>query len=134
MYWTKRHLNIYCLSLQMYLKNLGSLLQLTYNIGLISLMRQSSLPTTVVIIYPSLSWMSLKSKIDSMPEKGWIAPSTSPYRLSILFAHKKDGSLQLCMDFRSLNANTILDRYPLPCIDELLDHLNGYCVISSLDL
>ena len=69
-----------------------------------------------------------------MLEKGWIAPSTSPYGHPVLFAHKKDGSLQLCVDFRSLNANIRLDRYPLPHIDELLDYLNRQRVFSSLDL
>ena len=69
-----------------------------------------------------------------MLEKGWIAPSTSPYGHPVLFAHKKDGSLQLCVDFMPLNANTKLARYPLPCIDELLDHLNGHCFFSSLGL
>ena len=69
-----------------------------------------------------------------MLEKGSIAPSTSPYGHPVLFACKKDGSLQLCVDFGSLNANTRLDRYPLPRIDELLDHLNRHCVFSSLDL
>ena len=69
-----------------------------------------------------------------MLEKGWIAPSTSPYGHPVLFAHKKYGALHLCIDFRSLNANTCLDRYPIPCIDELLDRLCGSCVFSSLDL
>ena len=69
-----------------------------------------------------------------MLENGWIALSTSPYRHPMLFAQKKDGSLRLCVDFRSLNANTRLERYPLPCIDEFLDHLNGHCVFSSLNL
>ena len=76
----------------------------------------------------------LKKYIDSMLEKAWIAPSTSPYGHPVLFARKKDSSLQLCVDFRSLNANRRLDRYPLPRIDELLDHLNGHCIFSSLDL
>ena len=69
-----------------------------------------------------------------MLEKGWIAPSCSPYGHPVLFARKKCGALRLCVDFRSLNANTRLDRYPLPRIDELLDTLHGCSVFSSLDL
>ena len=69
-----------------------------------------------------------------MLAKGWIAPSTSPYGHPVLFARKKCGALHLCVDFRSLNANTHLDRYPIPRIDELLDRLCGSCVFSSLDL
>ena len=69
-----------------------------------------------------------------MLAKGWIAPYTSPYGHPVLFAHKKCGALSLCFDFRSLNANTCLDRYPILYIDELLDRLCGICVFSRLDL
>ena len=62
-HWTKQHLNRCCPSLQMYLKKRVSPLQLVYNIGLISLIMLSSLPTTVAIVCPSLSWMSLKSRL-----------------------------------------------------------------------
>ena len=41
---------------------------------------------------------------------------------------KKCGALHLCADFRSLNANTHLEGYPIPRIDELLDRLCGSCV------
>ena len=36
---------------------------------------------------------------------------------------KPDGSLRMCIDFRSLNNITIKDKYPLPQIDEILDRL-----------
>ena len=69
-----------------------------------------------------------------MLAKGWISPSTSPYGHPVLFARKKCGALRLCVDYRSLNANTRVDRYPIPHIDELLDRLSGCSVFSSLDL
>ena len=69
-----------------------------------------------------------------MLEKEWIAPFPLPYGHPVLFAHKKCGALFLCIDFRSLNANTHLDRYPIPRIDELLDKFCGSCVFNSLDL
>ena len=56
---TGQYLNACCLSLWMYLKSQASYLQLVYSIGLILLMRQSSLPITAVIVYPSMNWMSL---------------------------------------------------------------------------
>ena len=53
----------------------------------------------------------------------------------MLFAEKKGGgSLRLCVDYRSLNANTVIDAWPLPCIDNLLSQLKGARVFSSLDL
>ena len=69
-----------------------------------------------------------------MLAKGWIQPSSSPYGHPVLFACKKNSSLCLCVDFCSLNANIHLDRYPIPCINELLDCLSGNYVFSSLDL
>jgi hypothetical protein len=47
---------------------------------------------------------------------------------------KKDDSLRLCVDYRPLNAVTIKNKYPLPCIDILFDQLAGAKVFSKIDL
>jgi len=46
---------------------------------------------------------------------------------------KKDGSIRFCVDFRKLNAITKKGSYPIPRIDDLLDHLENSW-FSSLDL
>jgi len=76
----------------------------------------------------------VRKQLDTLLEKGWIRPSTSPYGHPILFARKKDGTLRMCVDYRTLNANTRVDRYPIPRIDELLDRLGASSYFSSLDL
>ena len=59
----------------------------------------------------------------------------SPYGHPVLFAEKKGGGgLRLCVEYCSLNANTVADAWPLPCIDDLLSQLKGARVFSSLDL
>jgi hypothetical protein len=47
---------------------------------------------------------------------------------------KKDKELCLCVDYRPLNAVTIKNKYPLPCIDILFDQLPGAQVFSKIDL
>ena len=70
-----------------------------------------------------------------MLDSGRIVHSSSPYGAPILFARKKDSDkLRMCIDYRTLNANTVLDRYPLPRINNLLTQLNGARVFSKLDL
>jgi hypothetical protein len=47
---------------------------------------------------------------------------------------KKDQSLRLCVDYWSLNAVTIKNKYPLPRIDILFDQLVGAKLFSKIDL
>jgi ribonuclease HI len=52
----------------------------------------------------------------------------------VLFVEKKDGTQQMCVDYRSLNEVTIKNKYPLPQIEELFDQLKGASVFSKIDL
>jgi hypothetical protein len=76
----------------------------------------------------------LKVQLQRLLEKGYIRPSTSPWGCSALFVEKKDKELHLCVDYRPLNAVTIKNKYPLPCIDILFDQLAGVQVFSKIDL
>jgi hypothetical protein len=51
-----------------------------------------------------------------------------------LFVRKKDGTMRLCIDYRSLNTVTIKNKYPLPRIDDLLDQLRKAMFFSKIDL
>src|SRR5882672_3969557 len=72
--------------------------------------------------------------IDDMLGKGFIQLSQSPAGASVLFAKKKDGTLQLCVDFGNLNKLTRKDRYPIPLVTNLLDQLSSAKIYTKLDL
>jgi hypothetical protein len=76
----------------------------------------------------------LKIQLQDLLDKGFIRPSASPWGCPALFVKKKDNSLRLCVDYRPLNAVTIKNKYPLPCIDILFDQLAGAKVFSKIDL
>ena len=76
----------------------------------------------------------LNTQVASLLEKGYIQPSNSPYGHPVLFVKKKNGNLRMCIDYRSLNQQTVKNRYPLPRIDDLFDQLQGAQVFSSIDL
>jgi hypothetical protein len=78
--------------------------------------------------------VELKIQLKDLLEKGYICPSSSPWGCTTLFMKKKDEALSLCVDYRSLNAVTIKDKYPLPHIDLLFDQLVGSQVFSKIDL
>ena len=69
-----------------------------------------------------------------MLAKGWVRESSSSYAHPILFVKKKTGEMRMCIDYRRLNANTKVDRFPLPRIDDIMDSLGGSTVYSTIDL
>jgi hypothetical protein len=76
----------------------------------------------------------LKVQLEELLTKGYIKPSKSPYGAPVLFVHKKDGTLRMCVNYRALNKATVKNRYPLPHINDLFDRLSGAKVFSRIDL
>nr|GFC58500.1 putative reverse transcriptase domain-containing protein [Tanacetum cinerariifolium] len=60
----------------------------------------------------------LSDQLQELSDKGFIRPSSSPWGAPVLFVIKKDGSFQICIDYRELNKLTVKNRYPLPRIDD----------------
>ncbi len=76
----------------------------------------------------------LRRYLDDALVKDQIKHSISPVDASILFVSKLNNKLRLCVDYRSLNAITIKNRYSLPLITKTLDRLCEAKRFIALDL
>jgi hypothetical protein len=81
-----------------------------------------------------LELIELKVQLQDLLDKGFLHPSSSPWGCPTLFVSKKDIDLHLCVDYRLLNAVTIKNKYPLPCIDILFNQLVGAQELSKIEL
>ena len=75
----------------------------------------------------------LDKYLQKMLVEGIIADSKSDYGTLILFVPKPDGRLLLCV-YRNLNKLTILNRYPLPLMDELPDPVARVKLFTKINL
>jgi len=87
-------------------------------------------------IYPMSAHQpnKLDKYIKQILAQGNIVDSESSDRAPIVFVPKPDGSLPLCVDYWNLNKLKILNKYPLPLMDELRDWVAGAMVFTKLDI
>ena len=76
----------------------------------------------------------IRKRVEQLLQAGVVAPSTSPSSAPVVLIPKKDGNgFRFCVDYRKLNTSTKKDVYPLPRIEDALDHLGGAKFFSTLD-
>ncbi|GKA44110.1 putative reverse transcriptase domain-containing protein, partial [Tanacetum coccineum] len=66
----------------------------------------------------------LSDQLKELFDKGFIRPSSSPWGAPVLFVKKKDGSFQMCIDYRELNKLMVckpyLDNFVIVFINDIL--------------
>ena len=83
---------------------------------------------------PPHQYEEVRKHLQEMLDIGVIHRSTSPWASPVVLVHKKDGSLQFCIDLRKLYNQIIKDAQSLPRIEDSLDCLDGATIFTSLDL
>ena len=83
---------------------------------------------------PPHQYEEVRKHLQEMLDIGAIHRSTSPWASPVVLVHKKDGSLQFCIDLRKLNNQAIKDAQSLPRIEDYLNCLDGATIFTSLDL
>jgi hypothetical protein len=91
-------------------------------------------PFSPIYLLSKVEQLALKEFLNKNLMNQFICPSHSPSGTPILFIKKKDGLLHLAVDYQGLNKITKKDRYPLPLIPDLLDHLCSAHVFTKVDL
>jgi hypothetical protein len=75
-------------------------------------------PNYAIIAKQDIDKLLATRFIEYVEEATWLAP--------IVVVPKKNGKLEICINFKKLNATTKKYPYPVPFIDEVLNTIIGY--------
>ena len=73
--------------------------------------------------FSMLEYDERKRQYTELFQQRKIRVSDIPYATPIVMAHKPDGLVHVCIDYRDINERTVSDSFPLPKIDDMIDKL-----------
>ena len=76
----------------------------------------------------------IKVEIDKLLAAGIIRPSLSTWASPVVAVLKPDGTARITVNYKKLNAQTIVPQIPIPNIEDLLNSLGGASVFSTMDI
>ncbi|KAJ9059667.1 hypothetical protein DSO57_1039795 [Entomophthora muscae] len=76
----------------------------------------------------------VKSEVQRLLKQGLIKPSKSPWSFPLVAVLKKGGKQQMCVNCIPFNKVIISNKYPLPCISDILALFGGALWFSNIDL
>jgi hypothetical protein len=100
----------------------------------IDLIPRASLPNKAAYRLTVQENEEVKRQVQDLMDKGLIRESLSPCVVPTMLSPKKDGGWRMCTNSREINKITIRYRFPLPRMDDLMDHLSGANFFSKIDL
>ena len=78
--------------------------------------------------------LKIKEEVKKQFDAGFLAVARYPeWVANIVPVPKKDGKVQMCVDYRDLNRASPKDNFPLPHIDILMDNMTNFALFSFMD-
>ncbi len=106
------------------------------NIHTVHIPTNPNVPPTFVRQYkiPIASYEPVQEIVDSMLEKGVIRPCNSTYAAPIWPVLKPNGKWRPTIDYRKLNQQVPLSRWPMTQLDQEIPKIKGSTILSTLDV
>ena len=96
---------------------------------------------TLLLIATKSRWYSqedlffIDGEVERLLKEGIIEPSKSPWRAQVVVTKDENHKKRMAIEYsQTINKFTLLDAFPLPRIDELVNQIAQYRVFSTIDL
>eukprot|EP00253_Pinus_taeda_P019816 PITA_19816 len=100
----------------------------------IDLIRGESFPNKATYSLNPQENAEVGKQVQELMDKGLIRESLSPFAVPRVLSPNKGGEWHMCINSRAINKITIKYRFPLPCMDDLMDCLSASKYFTKIDL